>query len=89
MSPAKNFAINLALVIGLAVAMAYVGPGIDAKTEQVQQAIDAQQQVRRFTTAAQEACGPGAAWREQEDGSIRCYLHNGKKTNTVIKVSAL
>lgn len=89
MSTTKNFVINAALLAVLVVAMAYVGPELDAQSEHVQQAIDAQQQERRFTKAVQEMCGPNAAWREQEDGSIRCYLHTGKKTNTIINVSQL
>ena len=53
---------------------------------------DAQNQAmarERFELAASKACGPQAGWREQADGSIRCTLHNGKSTKTVLQVSAL
>jgi hypothetical protein len=53
---------------------------------------DAQKQAvarERFELAASKACGPQAGWREQEDGSIRCTLHTGRATKTVIQVSAL
>jgi hypothetical protein len=53
---------------------------------------DAQKQAvarERFELAASKACGLQAGWREQEDGSIRCTLHTGKSTKTVLQVSAL
>lgn len=87
MTPAQNFAINMIAVIGLAVAMSYVGPSMDDANTPAQQARTEQQQALRFAKAAQEICGHNAAWVEQEDGSIRCYLHNGKKTQTVFTAS--
>ncbi len=84
MTPAQNFAINMVAVIGLSVAMAYVGPNLDNETAQ---APADQKQSKRFAKAVQEMCGHNAGWREQEDGSIRCYLHNGKKTETVFTAS--
>jgi len=89
MTPAQNFAVNMVAVLALSVAMAYVGPSMDESNTPAQQARTEQQQALRFAKAAQEICGPNAAWVEQDDGSIRCYLHNGKKTNTVAKVPTL
>jgi uncharacterized protein (UPF0333 family) len=89
MTPAQNFAINMVAVVALSMAMAYVGPSMEEGGTPAQQASAEQQQALRFAKAAQEICGPNAAWVEQEDGSIRCYLHNGKKTNTVAQVPAL
>lgn len=89
MTPAQNFAVNLVAVLALGIAMSYVGPSMDEDSMPAQQARAEQQQAERFAKAAQEICGPNAAWVEQDDGSIRCYLHNGKKTNTVAKVPTL
>lgn len=89
MTPAQNFAINMVAVVALSVAMSYVGPSMDEANTPAQQARTDQQQALRFAKAAQEICGPNAAWVEQEDGSIRCYLHNGKKTATVFQAPEL
>ena len=37
----------------------------------------------RFERAAQQVCGPNAAWTQIDDTVIQCMLHTGKKAQKV------
>lgn len=37
----------------------------------------------RFERAAQQMCGPNAAWTQIDDTVIQCMLHTGKKAQKV------
>jgi hypothetical protein len=91
-----NWAAALVMSLVLGGLGIYLDDGLDGARGQ-EMAIaadlqDAQKQAmarERFELAASKACGPQAGWREQADGSIRCTLHTGKSTKTVLQVSAL
>ena len=80
----------IAILVGIAlVLLAYVGPtaihhsGDNAQADAIQTA----QARDRYLTAAAKLCGINAAVIEQADGSLRCALHNGRKTARVAMVA--
>ena len=73
----------------LAAVLAGLGPqldGIDDHHAEFDQARDLQvalQQAareKRFEQAAQQLCGPQAAWEQLHDGSVQCRTKYGKPT---------
>lgn len=40
----------------------------------------------RYSKAAQEICGPNAAWKDLGSGQIQCFTHKGRPT-VIAKVS--
>lgn len=46
----------------------------------LQDAIRAEAREQRFAKAAQALCGPNAGYALQDDGSVQCYTHKGRKT---------
>ena len=79
------------LVLGVSA----LGPwldGIDDHSAEWDQAQDLQAAItrardeQRFARAAQDLCGPQAAWQQLPDGSVQCRTKYGRPTITV-KVS--
>jgi len=85
---AGNVALLCALTIVCVLLLAYVGPSIDdhsadnASADAIQSAAARD----RYLTAAAKMCGINAAVVEQADGSMRCALHNGRKTQRIAMV---
>ena len=83
---------NVALISFLAalviLLLAYVGPAIDHSGDFSEaDAIQSAQAHDRYLVAAQKMCGVNAGVIEQADGTMRCALHNGRKTARVAMVS--
>lgn len=77
------------LVAVVILLLAYVGPtAIDHSGDfAAADAIESAQARDRYLTAAAKMCGINAAVIEQADGSMRCALHNGRKTARVAMVA--
>lgn len=79
-------------VLAMAVALAWFGPSLDdhgteqAQAQDLQLALQEAATEQRFARAAQDLCGPQAAWQELPDGSVQCRTKYGRPTITV-KVS--
>lgn len=54
-----------------------------AQAEDLQLAINRAAAENRFATAAQQICGPQAAWEQLVDGSVQCRTKYGRPTVTV------
>lgn len=76
----------------LVVALAALGPALDhmddhsaefAVADDLQAAINRAVAEQRFARAAQDLCGPQAAWQQLADGSVQCRTKYGKPTITV------
>ena len=62
------------LTVIFAAMLGIVGPVLDDHSAVEQ---------RRFEQAAQQLCGPQAAWQQQADGSVSCRTTYGRPTITV------
>jgi len=78
---------TLCLAVTAAILLAWLGPGLDDHSAEVDQARELEQaqrdaqRVARFEHAAQAICGPQAAWKMLADGiSIQCLTKRGIKT---------
>jgi hypothetical protein len=73
-------------VVAIAALLSVLGPALDdnsAEHEVAKQELKKQRQQDRFERAAQEICGPNAAWKQTAlDGEIQCFTHKGRKTIT-------
>lgn len=80
----KNFAINSGVLGLLVLLMAFVGPALDdnsAENIAAKQELASKHQQDRFERAAQEVCGPNAAFRlTQRQGEVICMTKRGHKT---------
>lgn len=85
---AGNVALIGVLVALVILLLAYVGPtAIDHSGDfAAADAIESAQARDRYLTAAAKMCGINAAVIEQADGSMRCALHNGRKTQRIAMV---
>ena len=89
---ATSWSANILLGALIVVLLAWAGPALDDHSAEWQQADDLQAAIntaierRRFEQAAQQICGPQAAWAELPDGSVQCKTKHGRPTVTV-KVS--
>lgn len=54
-----------------------------AQAQDIQLAINTATERGRFEAAAQQLCGPQAAWQELADGSVQCRTKHGRPTITV------
>ena len=79
-----NWLLALAVVALYALVQNLDGPP-DWQAEQAQalsladaQATEAASQ--RFATAAQQLCGPNAAWEQIDASTVQCMTHKGRKT---------
>lgn len=81
--------LNIGLFCFILVSLAYIGPALDdhgAEHEVAKQELAKQRQQARFERAAQEVCGPNAAYRlTHKQGEIICLT----KRNHQTKVSQL
>lgn len=80
----KNFAINAAVFGSLLFLMTCIGPVLDdssAENIAAKQELASKRQQDRFERAAQEVCGPNAAFRlTQRQGEVICLTKRGHKT---------
>ena len=76
----------------LVAALAGLGPALDgiddhsaewAQADDLQAAINRAIAEQRFAKAAQDMCGPQAAWQQLADGSVQCRTKHGRPTITV------
>lgn len=80
------------LTLAIAALLGILGPSLDdhsadwALSDDLQAAINTAVEQRRFERAAQDLCGPQAAWQQNPDGSVSCRTKYGRPTITV-KVS--
>ena len=84
-----NVALIAALVSLVVVLLAWAGPAIDDHSgdSATADAIEAAQARDRYLAAAQRSCGSNVGVIELEDGSMRCALHNGRKTARIAMVA--
>ena len=68
-----------ALAIAALLSTSYLLDGPEPTSAATADAIKTAATQARYTRAASQLCGNGAVI-EQPDGSIRCALHNGKRT---------
>ena len=87
MSAIKGYATTAALVLAIALVLAWGGPAIDdnsaefARADSLADAIKAEQAQARFERAAQAMCGQNAAWRlTNNTNEVQCLTKNGRKT---------
>jgi len=80
------------LGILLAIGLGGFGPWLDgiddhhaewAQSRDLQVALQQAAREQRFARAAQDMCGPQAAWQQLPDGSVQCRTKYGKPTITV------
>lgn len=73
----------------LAIALSALGPALDgiddhsheyAQADDLQAAIIRARDEQRFAEAAQDMCGPQAAWQQLADGSVQCRTKHGRPT---------
>lgn len=73
-------------MVGIAFALAVLGPTLDdhsAEHDTAKDAIRQLKEVERFEAAAQAVCGPNAAFVDLGDGVIQCKTHRGFNTKKV------
>lgn len=76
----------------LAAILAGCGPWLDGiddhhaewdQSRDLQVALQQAAEQKRFARAAQDLCGPQAAWQQLPDGSVQCKTKYGRPTVTV------
>lgn len=81
------------LTLAIAAILGILGPSLDDHSDdyvQLANIEDAQQQAQaqaRYERAAQELCGPNAAWMELQDGAIQCTDKRGRNARRVVLTS--
>lgn len=86
---ATSWATSILLAALIAVLLSWAGPALDDHSGEWAQAADLQTAIntavarQRFEAAAQQICGPQAAWQELPDGSVQCKTKYGRPTITV------
>jgi hypothetical protein len=71
---------NIIIAVGMAGALAYVWPDDEYVYSSSQAAAMAEQSESiRLAKAAQDICGPNAAWDLIDAKTIQCFTHTGKK----------
>lgn len=80
---------GIVAAIILAAVLAGCGDLLDDNSADWQHSNDLQSAIQqavhehRFAQAAQDMCGPNAAWREEPDGSVACSTKHGRPTITL------
>ncbi len=81
-----------AAALAMAFVLASLGPWLDGiddhstewrQAEDIQAALIRARDEQRFAAAAQDMCGPQAAWKQLADGSVQCRTKHGRPTITV------
>lgn len=82
------------LTLAIAATLGILGPGLDDHSDDYVQLadIEAARQTAaeriRFEHAAQQLCGPNAAWTETADGSaIQCFTKRGHRAAVVVSTT--
>ena len=82
----RNTLIQVSIFCALVTTMAYIGPRLDdhgPEHEVAAEELVKQNRQDRFEKAAQEVCGPNAAYRlTNKQGEVICLTHRGQKTKT-------
>ncbi len=83
---------TFAAALVIALILASLGPALDGiddhstewrQAEDIQAALIRARDEQRFAAAAQDMCGPQAAWQQLADGSVQCRTKHGRPTITV------